>query len=163
MVAAIPPLPDTERRTRYAPVASTGPFNINFGLYGDGTDYQNWVEVWLNEVQLNAGSDWTLTSPSGPIANLARPITDAQITLTAAATGTLDIVGAERPRRSTQLVEGKGFTARDFNQAYTDVKATQREAWDRFARAILAPPGEIMAPLRPRAPACQPPSMPSAT
>ncbi len=44
-MTAKPPLPDIERRTTYTPAASTGPFNVGFDLYGDSTDYANWIEV----------------------------------------------------------------------------------------------------------------------
>ncbi len=105
----------------------------------------------FNGVKLNVATDWTLASPSGPVGTLARPIQDAQVTLIVAATGTLNIVGCERPRRGTQLVEGKGFTAHDFNQAYTDLKVITREMWDKFARVVRAPAGETMAILPPAA------------
>lgn len=138
----IPALPDTERRTAYSPSASTGPFSVGFALYGDGSDYAQWVQVWLNNVELTAGVDWTLSSNSGSLSTLARPITDAVITLTAAATGDLEIVGAQRPRRLTQLAEGRPWTAADVNLALTNLVAAQREEWDRSARALTVPFGE---------------------
>ena len=114
MVNPIPALPDAERRTEYPIAAATGPFDVGFALYGNSTDYASWLEVWLNGVKLTATTDWTLSSPSGLIANLLRPITDAKVTLAQASTGTLEIVGARRPRRTSQLTENRGVPARDF-------------------------------------------------
>jgi hypothetical protein len=146
-VTAIPGEPDAERRTHYTPSASTGPFSVGFDLYGDGTDYANWVEVYVNGVKVTQSGNWTMDSPSGTIANLARPITDARITFTAAQTGTVDIVGARRPRRTAQFTESQPITAHSQNQVLTDLWMTLRERWDRIARTMLAPPGETIGPL----------------
>src|SRR4051812_36837594 len=81
----VPALPDTERRTSYSISGSTCICNVNFALYGDSTDYQNWVEVWLNGVNLTYNDPtfgWTITSPSGSLSNIARPISDAVLTFT---------------------------------------------------------------------------------
>lgn len=152
MVAAspIPALPDAERRTSYAPTASTGPFNVGFALYGDSTDFGNWIEVWLNGVMLDP-STYTVTSPTGPLGSIPLPITDAQVTLETAATGDLEIVGAQRPRRTAQLSENVGVSAHDFNQLYTDVIAEMREAWDLRARLIRGVPGDSFSPMPPAA------------
>src|ERR1700761_5827756 len=87
----VPALPDTERRTSYTISASQCTCAVNFALYGDSTDYQNWIEVWLSGVGNVAYNDptygWTITSPSGPIGNLARPITDAVLTFNNPQTG----------------------------------------------------------------------------
>jgi len=145
----VPSLPDTERRTRYSGLSSNvGPFSVGFDLYGSSTDYAQWVEVWLSGVKLVSGTDYTLDSPSGTLSALARPITDARVTpagaYAAGFTGTLDIVGAFRPRRATQLTEGQGEPARSANQTYTTIIAGLREFWDKFARVTQAPPGETM-------------------
>lgn len=138
-------LPDTERRTAYAPSASTGPFSVNFSILGDSTDYGNWVEVWLNGVMLTPVTDWQLTIPSGTLASACRPITNASITLTAAATGTLQIVGARRPRRTSQFAENVGVSARSINQVITDLTAQNRETWDKIndvsGRGLFSQPG----------------------
>jgi hypothetical protein len=143
--APVPALPDTERRTSYSISGSTCSCAVNFALYGDSTDFSNWLEVWVNGVQ--QFGTWTLTSPSGSLANLPRPITDAIITFVTAQTGTVQIVGARRPRRAVQFSEG-GVTARSLNQALTDIIAQNRENWDKTndvtGRAILAPPGETL-------------------
>src|SRR3954462_11769743 len=109
----VPALPDAARQTTYAPVASTGPFAVGFALYGDSTDFTNWIQVFLDGVQQTSG--WTLTSPSGSLSTLARPITDAVIPFPAAITGSLVIASAQRPRRLAQNDENRGVTARDFN------------------------------------------------
>ena len=51
---AVPALPDTERRTSYSISGTTCACAVNFALYGDSTDYQNWVEVFINGVRVNA-------------------------------------------------------------------------------------------------------------
>lgn len=147
----VPALPDTSRITTYTPTASVGPFNLNFDVYGDGTDYGNWIEVWVNGVKKTAVTDWQLTSPSGALNLLPRPVTDARVTLTSAATGTVQIVGARRPRRVSQFDNGRGVAARDFNQALSDMMAVERETWDMRTRLLLAQPGQSLGYLPPAA------------
>jgi len=143
----VPALPDTARITTYTPTASTGPFNVSFDVYGDGTDYGNWVEVWVNGVKKTAVTDWQLTSPSGALNLIPRPVTDARVTLTTAATGTVQIVGARRPRRVSQFPESRGVTARDFNQVLSDMTAVEREGWDLRGRSLVTLPGYLLGPL----------------
>lgn len=142
----VPGLPDTERRTAYSISAATGPYNVNFALYGDTTDYGAWIEVWLDGVILTPITDWTLALTSGSLATAARPLTNAQVTLTTARTGTLQIVGARRPRRTSQFLENRGIAARDLNQVITDIVSQNREIWDKIndftGRTILGGPGE---------------------
>lgn len=140
----VPALPDSERRTQYAIVASVGPLDVGFALYGDNVDYLNWIAVYLNGALT---ADYALSSPSGSLATIARPITDARITFNSAKTGTVQIVGARRPRRVAQFTENQGVSARDLNQALTDVVAMQREAWDLRARLIQGVPGDQFTPL----------------
>ncbi|MGY3501937.1 hypothetical protein [Bradyrhizobium sp. USDA 4471] len=146
----VPALPDTERRTTYTISGSTCTCAVGFALYGDGTDYGNWIEVWLNGT-LIPSSSYTITSPSGSIGTLARPITNAVLTFNSVQTGTVQIVGARRPRRVAQFSENRGVPARDLNQALTDIVAQNRETWDKLndvtGRAVLAPPGETLAVL----------------
>lgn len=152
--APVPALPDTERRTSYSIGGTTCACAVNFALYGDSTDYQNWVEVFLNGVRVNfndATFGWTLSTPSGSFASLARPISNAVLTFNSVQTGTVQIVGARRPRRTSQFNEGTGVPTRSFNQILTDIVATQRELWDKTndvtGRAILGLPGETVGPL----------------
>lgn len=144
-------LPDSERRVAYAPSASTGPFSVTFSILGDSTDYSSWLEVWLNGVRLTGVTDWQLTIPSGTLATACRPITNASVTLTAAATGTLQIVGARRPRRTSQFSENRGVAARDLNQVITDIVAVERELWDKTndmtGRGLFSQPGVTLGPL----------------
>lgn len=151
---AVPALPDTERRTTYSISSGTCACAVGFQIYGDNNDFQNWVEVWLNGIRVNSNDvtfGWTLTSPSGSLATLSRPITDAIITFTNAQTGTVQIVGARRPRRTTQFTEGRGVAARDLNQAFTDLTAQSRETWDKLndvtGRSLLSQPGNTLGPL----------------
>jgi len=145
----IPSLPDTERRTEYTGVsASTGPFAVNFQIYGDSTDYGNWLEVWVNGVKKTAVTDWTLATASGPaIGSTCLPITNAQVTFLAAQTGTIEIVGARRPRRASQFSENRGVTAHDLNQVISDMVASQRERWDSVGRLLRSPPAETLSVL----------------
>jgi hypothetical protein len=116
---AVPSLPDTERRTAYSISGTTCACAVNFALYGDATDYQNWVEVFLNGVRINyndTSHGWTITSPTGPLATIPRPISDAVLTFNAVQTGTVQIVGARRPRRVSQFPENRGVAARDLKQ-----------------------------------------------
>jgi hypothetical protein len=147
----VPALPDSERRTSAVLSGSAGPVNVAFAVYGDGTDYGNWIEVFCNNVRMIPVTQWTMTSPSGAIGNLARPITDAQITFVAPQTCTVQIVGARRPRRVSQFAENRGVAARDLNQVLTDIIAQNRENWDKIndvtGRNIMGLPGEIIPPL----------------
>lgn len=140
----VPALPDTSRITTYTPTASTGPFNVGFDVYGDGSDYGNWVEVWLNGTKLTPVTNFTLTSPTGVLTVIPRPVTDARITLASPATGTLQIVGARRPRRVSQFPENRGVTARDFNQVLNDMTSQNREFWDIGVRTMKARPGSVV-------------------
>lgn len=141
----VPALPDTERISSHT-ISGAGPYNVGFDIYGNSTDYQNWVEVYDDGVKLTAVTDWTLDSPSGSLANLQRPITDARVTLVSTGrSGTLKIVGADRPRRTPQLTEGQPVTARQFNQAVTHIIARLREAWDVLrTRTLIGRPGEAV-------------------
>lgn len=143
----VPALPDTERRTTYSLTASTCNCAVGFQLYGDNTDFQNWIEVWVDGVQIPQAGNWNVTSPTGPLATIPRPITNAVLSFTSPQTGTVQIVGARRPRRVAQFTENRGVSARDLNQALTDIVAQNRETWDRAARTIQAPPGETLSVL----------------
>ncbi|MET3299681.1 pectate lyase family protein [Bradyrhizobium diazoefficiens] len=151
----VPALPDAERRTSYSITASTCNCAVGFALYGDSTDYANWLEVWVNGTLVPQSGNWTITSPSSAdLSKLPRPITDAVLTFTQAQTGTVQIVGARRPRRTSQFAENRGVAARDLNQVITDIVAQNRETWDKLndvtGRAVLAPPGETLAILASR-------------
>lgn len=149
--APVPALPDSERRTSYSITGTTCACAVNMALFGDGSDYQNWVEVFLNGTRVNyndATFGWTITSPSGPIANLARPISNAVLTFNSVQTGTVQIIGARRPRRTSQFSENRGVAARDLNQALTDIISQNREIWDKTndttGRALLSQPGNTI-------------------
>lgn len=148
-ISPVPALPDTARIQTYAIAAQTGPFNVNFQIYGDGADYAQWLEVWLNGVQLTATAQWTVSSPSGSLASVPRPITDAQVTLITASTGTLVILGAQRPRRLAEYDESRAITAHDQNLDENSTRAIEREAWDGKSRVLRVAPGETLALLPP--------------
>lgn len=151
---AVPALPDTERRTSYSLTGSNCSCNVNFALYGDSTDYQDWIEVWLNGVQVAYNDPtygWSIVSPTGPLATIPRPITDAILYFNNDQTGTVQIVGADRPRRLSQFAENRGVAARDLNQAITGLVAIDRELWDKTSdltgRGLFSQPGNTMGPL----------------
>lgn len=157
----VPALPDTERRTPYSLSASNCNCALNIPLFGDGTDFWNWIEVWVNGVRVNYNDPvygWTLTSPSGSLSTLPRPVTNAILTFNNVQTGTVQIVGARRPRRVSQFNENQGVAARDLNQALTDIVAQNRETWDRTneiaGRGLFTQPGNTLGPL-PLAGSCQ--------
>lgn len=144
----IPALPDTERRTSYAITGTTCSCSVNMSLYGDSTDYQNWLEVYLNGALINYNDPtfgWSIASPTGPLATISRPITDAVLTFNVPQTGTVQIVGARRPRRTSQFNENAGVSARNLNQVFTDVISQNREIWDKVndftGRALVSQPG----------------------
>lgn len=142
----VPALPDAPRFTTYSISGTTCACAVNFALYGDSTDYQNWIEVWLNGTKVaynDATRGWSLSSASGSFATLARPITNAVLTFNSAQTGTVQIIGARDPRRVSQYTEGRGVAARDLNRDITDVVAMLRENWDLRSRMYLAPPGMV--------------------
>lgn len=150
-LADVPALPDTERRTTYSVTTVTkGPFAVGFHIYADGEDYANWIEVWIDDEKVTSG--WALSSASGSLANLPRPITNAVIEFDADLEGSggspinLQIVGTRRPRRLSQF--GTTLPPRTVNRVITDITATEREIWDKLKRTLLAPPGETFGPLQ---------------
>jgi hypothetical protein len=146
--AAVPALPDAERRTSYSISASTCACAVGFQLYGDSTDYANWIEVWVNGVLIPQSGNWAITSPTGSLATIPRPITDAVLTFTAPQTGTVQIVGARRPRRTSQFQEGQPVPTRNFNVVFSDLTAQNRELWDKTnditGRGLFSRPGETI-------------------
>lgn len=147
-------LPDTERRTSYSLSGTTCACSVGFQLYGTGTDVDQWIEVWLAGVRYlstDVSHGWALTSATGSLSTIARPITNAVLTFTAVQTGTVQIVGAERPRRLSQFAENRGVAARDLNLSLTDLVAQLREVWDKTndvtGRSVLALPGETLTQL----------------
>lgn len=91
-----PPPPDYIRLTTHTAKNETGPFRVGLPLSKRGANYGRWIEVWLDGKLLRPNRDWTLSSPSGSLGELPRPITDAEITFTSPRTGEIQIV-ADRP------------------------------------------------------------------
>jgi hypothetical protein len=158
---AVPALPDTERRTSYSISGSNCDCAVGFALYGDGTDVDAWLQVWLNGVRYLSTDPtfgWSLSSATGPIGSIPLPITDAYLTFNSNQTGTVQIVGARRPRVTSQFAENRGVAARDLNQRFTDLTTQTRELWDKTndvaGRTMLTQPGNTMGPL-PTPTSCQ--------
>jgi hypothetical protein len=151
---AIPALPDQERRTAYSLTANTCVCAINFAIYGDSTDVDEWIQVWVAGVRYLSTDPtygWSLSSPTGPLATIPRPITDAVLTFNNAQTATVQIVGARRPRQLSQFQENRGVAARDLNQRLTDITAIERELWDKTndltGRGFFFAPGNTTGPM----------------
>lgn len=150
----VPALPDTERRTTYSGNNSTCACAIGFQIYGDGTDVDNWIQVWVNGVRALSTDPtfgWSLSSPSGPIGTIRRPITNAILTFNQVQSGTVQIVGAQRPRRLSEFAENTGVSARSMNLLQNNVFSELRELWDKTndvtGRSLLTQPGNTMKPL----------------
>lgn len=140
----VPALPDTDRVQSYSIVASNCACAVNFALYGDSTDYQNWIDVYVNGVNVQNTDPifgWIVTSPTGQLGSIPLPITDAVLTFNSSVTGNVTIIGARRPRRVIQFQENRGVAARDLNQALTDIIAQNRETWDLWERTLVFEPG----------------------
>ncbi|HET8921270.1 MAG TPA: hypothetical protein VFN27_16545 [Xanthobacteraceae bacterium] len=131
---AVPALPDNIRLTTYTNVSTTCACAVGFQIYGDNADVDNWIQVYLNGIRTlstDATHPWSLSSVTGPLSTIPRPITDAVLTFNSAlTTTTVVIVGAERPRRLVTFSESQGVTARQLNQAFNTMFAELRENWD---------------------------------
>ena len=150
----VPALPDNERRTSYSIPGTKCVCAVNFAIYGDSTDVDEWIEVWIGgarKLSTDPTFGWALSSATGSLATIPRPITDAVLTFNANQTGTVQIVGARRPRRTTQFQENRGVAARDLNQVLTDLTAQNREIWDKIndvtGRGLFSQPGNVVGPL----------------
>jgi hypothetical protein len=157
---AVPALPDAERRTSYSLSANNCSCAVNMALFASGSDIDAWLQVWVNGVRYlstDPNFGWSLSSTTGPLSTIPRPITNAVLTFNAVQTGTVQIVGAERPRQLTQFTEGRGVAARDLNQRMTETTTVERELWDKTndltGRGLFSQPGNTMGPL-PQPSAC---------
>jgi hypothetical protein len=141
-------LPDAERRTSYSITSSVCTCSVGFSLFGSNADVDSWIEVWVNGVRYVSTDPtfgWSVSSATGPLATIPRPITNAVLTFNSPQTATVQIVGAERPRRLSQFAENRGVAARDLNLALTDLVAQNRETWDKTndvtGRGLFGQPG----------------------
>jgi hypothetical protein len=143
----VPALPDTERITQYTISSSTCACAVGFQLYGDQTDVDNWVKVLINGqavLSTDPTFGWVLSSPTGSLSTIPRPITDAILTFNSPHTAVVQIVGAERPRRLATFAENQGVSARQLNQVINTLFAELRESWDR----VGVPLASIQVPVR---------------
>ena len=143
----VPALPDSPRITGYSLSGSTCNCSVGFAIYGDGTDVDNWLDVFVNGVSVlstDPAHGWSLSSATGALGAIPRPITNAVLNFALPQTGTVTIAGARRPRRLTQFQENRGVTARDLNQAMTDQVAMLREAWDIKDSTVRGQPGDML-------------------
>jgi hypothetical protein len=129
-MVAIPSIPFQDREVFYEPVTSTTDFAVDFPIFGDASDIEVLVD---DEVQ---ATGWSLTSPSGALADLARPITDGVVEFDTGQSGVvITIRGKRQPRRTSQNTEGVPVTARQFNQFASDLIASQQEVVRDLSRA----------------------------
>jgi hypothetical protein len=143
----VPALPDAARLTTFSLTASTCTCSVGFAIYGDATDVDEWIDVFINGVSYlstDTTHGWRLTSATGALGSIPRPITNAVLTFNAPQTGVVAIVGARRPRRVSQFPEDRGVDARSLNLVITDIIAAQREIWDKLNGAIVAQPGQVL-------------------
>lgn len=151
----VPALPDSARQTTYTISGTTCACSVGFQLYGDQVDVDAWIEVWVNGsryLSTDPTFGWSLsTSVAGGFATAPRPITDAVLTFNNAQTGTVIIVGAQRPRRLTEYQEGQGVPARAQNQALNTLTSIERELWDKTndltGRGLFFAPGNQTGPM----------------
>jgi hypothetical protein len=146
----VPALPDAARLTTYTLAGTNCACAVGFAIYGDGSDADDWIQVYVNGVAYTSASPvagWSLSSPTGSLASIPRPITNAVLTFNTVQTGTVVILGDRRQRRLSQFSENRGVPTRDLNQAITDLVATQRELWDKSNRSVVGQPGDILLPL----------------
>lgn len=151
---AVPALPDSERRTSYSLSGSTCICATNMALFASGSDVDAWLQVWVNGVRYlstDATYGWSLSSTTGPLSTIPRPITNAVLTFNSSITGTVQITGAERPRQLSQFQENQGVPARALNQRMTEITAVERELWDKTSdlsgRGLFFAPGNITGPM----------------
>ena len=133
-LAPLPTITTTPRYT-FATLTAQRIVSIPFPIFGDGGD----CLVLLNGAVQTIG--WSLKSPSGSLATLARPITDGFIEFDADTTGLVQVFGRHIPRRATNLTEGAGPSARDFNYEALLDKAILSEFFERMGRTIELPVG----------------------
>ena len=150
----VPALPDSARIQQYTLSGTTCICAVGFQLYADSTDIDAWIQVWVGGkryLSTNSTYGWSLSSPTGSLATIPRPITDAVLTFNAVQTGTVQIVGARRPRRTSVFQENAGVPARALNQTFNDLFATQREVWDKTndlsGRGLFFAPGNTAGPM----------------
>lgn len=130
-------VPDSERRTRYAPVVPTTRFDVGFTLYGgaDVTVYIDGVEKAQDDATYPWSVDATFTDGE---------CTTAQVV--AAGSGwsglTVDVVGKIPPSRVDQFLDGLGIPAGVLNVIVNRIVAGGREIFDARLRWLALPFGE---------------------
>ncbi len=151
---AVGSLPDSERRTAYSLNGSNCSCAVNLALFASGNDIDAWLQVWINGVRYlstDPSFGWSLSSTTGPLSTIPRPITNAILTFNQSITGTAQIVGAERPRQLAQFSENTGVPARALNQRMTEITAVERELWDKTndltGRGLFFAPGNVTGPM----------------
>lgn len=140
----------SNRRMAYSPVASTGPFPIDFPVFdGTGAD----LEVRLNDVVV---AGWTFTGAlDGGFYGQPNTWVNGSISFAAPQTGDLVIYGLRAPRRQIAFQEGRGVPARDLNAELDTLTAVDqelrrdigevREGLDDLNAAVVAAAGSAAA------------------
>ena len=132
-------VPDSERRTRYAPIVPTARFNVGFTLYGgiDVTVFINGVEKATNDATYPWSVDATFTGGE---------CSTAQVVAGGAGWSgvTVDVVGKIAPSRVDQFLDGRGIPATDWNLIVNRIVAGGREIYDLRLRGFVLPFGEAV-------------------
>lgn len=128
---AVPPILDQDRYIFLSAVSTVTTVNVTFPVFGDGSD----LIIEVNNVPLTS-SQYTFTSPSGPLNLLPLPITDGIVTFTPPiAIGSIAIIGAWHARQVIQP-SAPGISRREFNQTISTLIAGAREV-ERALRTAL--------------------------
>ena len=122
---------DAERRTRYTPSVSTTTFAVGFPIVA-AADLQVWDDVVLVDV-----SDYNVTLG----ALVDGFYSAASVVFDTGVTGTIDIVGARAPERTSPFQEGQPVPASLLNQELARQTLERREAYDRSLRTLSFAPG----------------------
>lgn len=136
-------VPDSERRTRYAPVSPTARFNVGFVIFGSSD-----VTVFIDGVEI-AKADATYPWGIDATFDVNGECSTAQVV--ASGTGwsglTVDIVGKIAPSRVDQFIDGAGVPGAALNLILNRIVAAERERYDRSTRQLVGQFGETLGPI----------------
>lgn len=143
-MTTIPVIDVSARSVTYLPVASAGPFVVDWpmftadgeglAVYLDGTAVAGWTYAGEQvDGFYGAPSTWV----------------NGSVTLGSAVTGTLVIASTMPVEREGQFAEGRGTPARDLNHDFNKAAAFVQETRRDIGRALLVPMGEVGSALPP--------------
>lgn len=134
-------VPNSERRTRYAPVSPTTTYSVGFVIYGEDD-----VTAFVDGVERATGDatyPWSLNASF-----IDGECADAAVVFEVGLSGvTVDIVGKVAPSRVDQFADGAGIPAADLNLILNRIVAAQREIYDLRLRVLAFAFGELAGPI----------------